>query len=201
MPLLEPVRAALGVRRDDDLVSAEGAERVLDRLQRVGVADLAPRVDARAASARRLRSSRSWACACAALVRDECRSGELSAGETTSTFAGALGALADRVVQLPRRRRSRSRPRGCGARRPASRRSRRSRGSAPWRLRLQEPDTPPTVSTRKTARPAQPSEGGGEPDRGEVRDRAEHGGSRSPPASRTPASADSCSPIGAGRIR
>ena len=31
---LQPARAALGVRRDDDLVRAERAERVLDRLQR-----------------------------------------------------------------------------------------------------------------------------------------------------------------------
>ena len=43
---LEPVRAAFGVRRDDDLVRTEGAQRVLDRLERVAVADLAPAVDA-----------------------------------------------------------------------------------------------------------------------------------------------------------
>ena len=35
-----------GMRRDDDLVRAEGAQRVLDRLQRVAVADLALRLDA-----------------------------------------------------------------------------------------------------------------------------------------------------------
>ena len=29
---LEPVRAALGVRRDEDLIGAEGAQRILDRL-------------------------------------------------------------------------------------------------------------------------------------------------------------------------
>jgi len=45
--LLQPVRAALGVCRDDDLVGAEGAERVVDRLHRVGVPDLAARVDPR----------------------------------------------------------------------------------------------------------------------------------------------------------
>src|SRR2546430_11582307 len=42
---LEPVRAPLGMRRDDHLVGAECPERVLDRLQRVAVADLAARVD------------------------------------------------------------------------------------------------------------------------------------------------------------
>src|SRR5439155_1774306 len=41
----EPVRAAFGMRRDDDLVGSEGAERVLDRLQRVAVADLAAGFD------------------------------------------------------------------------------------------------------------------------------------------------------------
>ena len=43
--LLQPVRTAFGVGRDDDLVRAEQAERVLHRLQRLRVADLAPRVD------------------------------------------------------------------------------------------------------------------------------------------------------------
>src|SRR2546430_14087111 len=42
---LEPVRAPLGMRRDAHLVGAECPERVLDRLQRVAVADLAARVD------------------------------------------------------------------------------------------------------------------------------------------------------------
>src|SRR6266849_5420279 len=46
-PSLEPVRAALGMRGDDDLVRAEGAERILDRLQRVSVPDLSPCLDAR----------------------------------------------------------------------------------------------------------------------------------------------------------
>src|SRR4051794_30450457 len=41
----EPVRPAFGMGRDDHLVGAEGAERVLDRLQRVAVADLAARLD------------------------------------------------------------------------------------------------------------------------------------------------------------
>src|SRR5437879_4683548 len=44
--LLEPVRPALGVGRDDDLVGAEGAQRILDRLQRFAVADLAACLDA-----------------------------------------------------------------------------------------------------------------------------------------------------------
>ena len=35
------------MRRDDHLVGAESAERVLDRLQRVAVADLAARLDPR----------------------------------------------------------------------------------------------------------------------------------------------------------
>ena len=43
----EPVRAGLGVRRDDDLVGREDGERVRDRLERVAVADLAAGVDAR----------------------------------------------------------------------------------------------------------------------------------------------------------
>src|SRR5437763_15498178 len=43
----EPVRPAFGMRRDDDLVGAEGPQRVLDRLQRLPVADLATRLDAR----------------------------------------------------------------------------------------------------------------------------------------------------------
>src|SRR3972149_8125684 len=42
-PALEPVRTTLRVRRDDDLVRAERAQRILDRLQRGGVAGLAPR--------------------------------------------------------------------------------------------------------------------------------------------------------------
>src|SRR5918995_6030884 len=40
-PALEPLRAARRMRRDDQLVRAEGAKRVLDRLQRLRVADLA----------------------------------------------------------------------------------------------------------------------------------------------------------------
>ena len=44
-PLLEPVRAARWMRRDDDLVGGEHPERVLERLQRVAVADLAARRD------------------------------------------------------------------------------------------------------------------------------------------------------------
>src|SRR3954453_24136143 len=43
----EPVRPAFGMRRDDDLVGAESPERVLDRLQRLPVADLTTRLDAR----------------------------------------------------------------------------------------------------------------------------------------------------------
>ena len=43
---LEPVGAALRMRRDDDLVGAEGAQRVFDRLQRVAVADFAASFDA-----------------------------------------------------------------------------------------------------------------------------------------------------------
>src|SRR6185437_8342239 len=43
---LEPVRAAGRVRRDDQLVGLEGADRVLDRLQRVAVADLPLGVEA-----------------------------------------------------------------------------------------------------------------------------------------------------------
>src|SRR5207248_5413881 len=53
---LEPVRPALRVRRDDDLVGAEGAELVLDRLQRLPVADLAARLDPRFAQARQART-------------------------------------------------------------------------------------------------------------------------------------------------
>src|SRR5438874_12080736 len=44
--LLEPVRPAFGMGRDDDLVGPESAERVLDRLQRLAVADLAARLNA-----------------------------------------------------------------------------------------------------------------------------------------------------------
>ena len=44
---LEPVRPALGMRRDDDLVRAERPQRVLDRLERLAVPDLAARVDPR----------------------------------------------------------------------------------------------------------------------------------------------------------
>ena len=60
--LLEPVRAARRVSRDDDLVRRELAERVLERLQRIAVPDLAARLHAelrRAAS--RLASSRACA--------------------------------------------------------------------------------------------------------------------------------------------
>src|SRR5438552_11223245 len=45
--LLEPVRAPLGMGRDDDLVRAERSERVFDRLERLAVADLAARLEAR----------------------------------------------------------------------------------------------------------------------------------------------------------
>src|SRR5207237_10745718 len=44
---LQPVRAAFGMGGDDDLVGAERPERVLDRLQRLAVADLAAGFDAR----------------------------------------------------------------------------------------------------------------------------------------------------------
>src|SRR5213595_2307265 len=37
---LEPMRTAFRMRRDDHLVGAEGPEGVLDRLQRIAVADL-----------------------------------------------------------------------------------------------------------------------------------------------------------------
>ena len=43
---LEPVRPAFGMGGDDDLVRAEGAKRILDRLQGVSVADLSPRFHA-----------------------------------------------------------------------------------------------------------------------------------------------------------
>src|SRR5262245_9351362 len=43
---LQPMRAAFRVGRDDDLVRAEGPERILDRLQRLSVADLALGLDA-----------------------------------------------------------------------------------------------------------------------------------------------------------
>src|SRR5262245_59512735 len=49
---LEPVRAAIGVRRDDDLVRAEGSKGVLDRLQRLAVADLTAGVHTGLAQAR-----------------------------------------------------------------------------------------------------------------------------------------------------
>ncbi len=52
---LEPVRAALRVGRDDELVGREGAERVLDRLQRIAVADLAARVESRRPASPRAR--------------------------------------------------------------------------------------------------------------------------------------------------
>src|SRR5436309_8032557 len=45
--LFQPVRPAFGMSRDDDLVGAEGPERVLDRLQRLAVADLAAGLDVR----------------------------------------------------------------------------------------------------------------------------------------------------------
>src|SRR5205807_3032103 len=44
---LEPVRPALGMRRDDDLVGAEGATPVRERLERIRVPDLAARRDPR----------------------------------------------------------------------------------------------------------------------------------------------------------
>ena len=47
----EPVRALLGVGRDDDLVGGEDGERVRDRLERVAVADLAAGADAHGAAA------------------------------------------------------------------------------------------------------------------------------------------------------
>ena len=42
----EPVRAPFRMRRDDDLVRTEGAQRILHRLERVAVADLALGLDA-----------------------------------------------------------------------------------------------------------------------------------------------------------
>src|SRR5437773_6941886 len=50
--LFQPVRPAFGVGRDDDLVGAESAEGVLDRLQRLAVADLASGLDARVVQTR-----------------------------------------------------------------------------------------------------------------------------------------------------
>src|SRR6266545_3741224 len=44
--LLEPVRAADGMCRDDNLVGAERAQRILDRLEGIAVADLAADVEA-----------------------------------------------------------------------------------------------------------------------------------------------------------
>src|SRR6266516_6842268 len=50
--LFQPVRPAFGMGRDDDLVGAESAEGVLDRLQRLAVADLAAGFDARVVQTR-----------------------------------------------------------------------------------------------------------------------------------------------------
>src|SRR5512132_2775876 len=50
--LFQPVRPPFGVGRADDLVGAESAEGVLDRLQRLAVADLAVGLDARVVQTR-----------------------------------------------------------------------------------------------------------------------------------------------------
>ena len=118
---LEPVRAALGMRRDRRARRGRSAERVLDRLQRVAVADLAARLDAgrahrrervlepllRRRRARRPRRRPSAGAACSAPARRR------------STCVRAPSARRRELrEQLARRRRSRSRSRGSGARRP-----------------------------------------------------------------------------------
>ena len=84
---LQPVRAALGMRRDHDLVGAEGAERVLHRLQRVTVADLAARLHAVALELGQAAVEPLAAPAPAPESSSEARwrSGVFSAGLTTST--------------------------------------------------------------------------------------------------------------------
>ena len=114
--LLEPVRAARRVGRDHDLVGGELAERVLERLQRIAVPDLAARVTPTAASRARLASSRACAAARAPSSSDvHVRSLELSAGQTRSTSSSTPSAFRPRRSGAPRRRRSRSRRRGCDA--------------------------------------------------------------------------------------
>ena len=84
---LEPVRPPGGMGRDDDLVRGEGAERVLDRLERIAVADLA--LGASGPTARIASSDASRRSAAAARApsssETQCLSFVFSAGTTTST--------------------------------------------------------------------------------------------------------------------
>ena len=85
-----------------DLVGPERPQRVLDRLQRIGVADLAraPRCPPRAASPGSRRAARCAALRAGSSSDARCWSGDGCAGATTSTFVAVALALAlDHRVQ------------------------------------------------------------------------------------------------------
>ena len=167
---LEPVRAALGMRGDDDLVRAEGPERVLDRLQRIAVADLALRLDAGGRSWARLWSSRSCAAARAPSSSEtQWRIGEFSAGVTTSTSSRTSRLLlAGSPSAACGRRRSRSRRRGSGARRRREDAARCAGGRSSRRA-CDHQATTAAVSDDEDAEPDPlPTDQGGDDDRREV---------------------------------
>ena len=166
------------MRRDDDLVRAERAQRVLDRLQRVGVADLAACVDARPRASRaRLASSRSCAAgARVVLVRGPVLERRVERRrDDEHLLADALGALVDQrraaccpptvsfAITRIRRSSSRAAPRGAvwhralrlAARRRATRRRRRRQRRrtprAPSHLLISARDHDQRRSTRSSA--------------------------------------------------
>ena len=100
---LEPVRAALRVRGDDDHVRTEGSQRILHRLERIGVADLPRALIPSRSSSRMLRASRSSAAARAWSSSDvQCLSFVFSAGRDDEhvrarAFSGRLDRVAERA--------------------------------------------------------------------------------------------------------
>src|SRR3954471_1744927 len=89
------------MRRDDHLVGAEGAEGVLDRLQRVAVANLAPRLDPRFPEpAQALLEPLSRLLARAVDIRREVPDGRVQRRRDDKHLcAVTLGLLADLVAQ------------------------------------------------------------------------------------------------------
>ena len=149
---LEPVRAALGMRRDDDLVGAEHA-RVSSIACSGSQSPTSPRASTPSSrSCARLRSSRSRGRrARAVLVRGPVPQRRVQRGhDDEHALAEALALLADASRAAPRRRRSRSRSRGSAAR-PRRRDARRDRRHRALAAAAQDVQTrPPRVSPTKT---------------------------------------------------
>ena len=161
--------------RDDDRVGREAPQRVLERLQRVAVADLATGPDARALEARRASPARRPAAASRAPSSSDVhvRSWELRAGQTTRTSSATPAAMPhDLLLQARRPAASRSRARG-SSRCPRRRRARCARAAAaPAGLPSASTSaTPVSIDEDDDAEPRRDQRR--DHDQGEVRDRAE----------------------------